>query len=104
MMGVRIMNLESSPLVLEQSLSDPQEWLDQIEQQICGAVRQRVRNFQIQALSGGLVLEGRSKTYYAKQKAQHAVTEATGRLILVTNIVVGRVGRLAHQMPLSGFA
>jgi hypothetical protein len=36
----------------------------------------------------GLILCGRARTYYAKQRAQHAVMEATGLPILANEIEV----------------
>jgi hypothetical protein len=44
----------------------------------------RVRNFRLVRVDRGLILQGRSHTYYAKQLAQHAVLEMT-RVPIVAN-------------------
>lgn len=63
--------------------------LDQIERQIRQSLSQRVHNFRLRACDEGLVLEGRTKTYYGKQLVQHAVMDATDFPVLANNIVVG---------------
>lgn len=60
-----------------------------VEPRIRQDFAQRVHNFHINVLDEGLVLEGRTKTYYGKQKVQHAVMSATDLPILANNIVVG---------------
>ena len=49
----------------------------------------QVHFLQIQADSDGLVLRGRTRTYYAKQLAQHAVMAASDLPIRVNAIEVG---------------
>jgi hypothetical protein len=63
--------------------------LEQIERQIQSDLSLRVHNFRLQACDDGLILEGRTKTYYGKQIIQHAVMDATNFPILANNIVVG---------------
>ena len=63
--------------------------LDQLERHIQRDLSLRVHNFRMQACGEGLVLEGRTKTYYGKQMVQHAVMDATDFPILANNIVVG---------------
>lgn len=87
--SVLIMNLPASSLLLEPLLSDPWERLDQIERRIRDEFRHRVHDFRIQAFDDGLVLEGRTKTYYGKQAVTHAVIDATDLPILANRIVVG---------------
>jgi len=48
----------------------------------------RVRDLQVLGRDNGLVLKGHSRTYYAKQLAQHAVMEATELPILANEIEV----------------
>jgi hypothetical protein len=47
-----------------------------------------VRDLQVLGRDNGLVLKGHSRTYYAKQLAQHAVMEATQLPILANEIEV----------------
>lgn len=56
----------------------------QLQQRLCG----RVRNFRLVRLEDGLVLHGRTNSYYAKQLAQHAVMSATDCPIYGNEIVV----------------
>lgn len=65
------------------------ENLEQVQQEIRRNLSLRVHNFQIRAFEEGLILEGRTKTYYGKQLVQHAVMDATDLPILANNIVVG---------------
>jgi hypothetical protein len=48
----------------------------------------QVRGLRLVATDKGLLLRGRTHTYYAKQLAQHAVMEATGLPILANEIEV----------------
>ncbi len=65
------------------------EELVQIQQAIRRDFSLRVNNFRIRTADEGLILEGRTKTYYGKQMVQHAVMDATEFPILSNNIVVG---------------
>lgn len=80
------MNLPFATDLLEVPSS---ENLDQIQQEIRRNLSLRVQNFRIRAVEDGLILEGRTKTYYGKQMVQHAVMDATDFPILANNIVVG---------------
>lgn len=68
---------------------DPWEQVDHIERRIRNEFSHRVHNFHIQAFDDGLVLEGRTKTYYGKQMVLKAVMDATSLPILADRIVVG---------------
>ena len=48
----------------------------------------RIRNLRVQMLPGGLVLQGRAATYYAKQLAQHAAMELATAPIVANDIEV----------------
>jgi hypothetical protein len=48
----------------------------------------RVREFRLVVQDCGLVLQGHSQTYHAKQLAQHAIMEATQVPILANDIEV----------------
>lgn len=82
------MSLNSTATVQESPV-DPWEQVDQIERKIRDEFSQRVHNFHIQAFDDGLVLEGRTKTFYGKQMLINAVMEATSLPILADRIVVG---------------
>ena len=59
------------------------------EVRILQGFARQIHDFHIELLDDGLVLKGRTKTYYVKQKAQHAVMEATDLSIIANDIVVG---------------
>ena len=48
----------------------------------------RVRDLRVLRQGGGLVIQGRSTTYYAKQLAQHAAMELDNEPILANDIEV----------------
>jgi hypothetical protein len=60
----------------------------QLEAQVKHRLSGRVYNVELVIRDNGLVLQGRSNTYYAKQLAQQAVLEATGLPILANEIEV----------------
>ena len=80
------MSLHSTAPLLEPSSRDHGKL---IEQRIRHEFAQRIHNFHIKVLNDGLVLEGRTKTYYGKQEVQHAVMNVTDLPILANHIVVG---------------
>ena len=48
----------------------------------------RIRDLRVQVLDSGLILQGRAKTYHAKQLAQHAAMELSEVPILANEIEV----------------
>ena len=62
--------------------------LEQIEAHVQSKLNGHLRHFHIRMQSDGLVLRGHSRTYYAKQLAQHAVMKATDIPILRNEIEV----------------
>jgi hypothetical protein len=62
--------------------------VEQLETRVQSRLHGRVRNFRLTARGSGLVLTGSSRTYYAKQLAQHVVMEATVLPILANEIQV----------------
>ena len=58
--------------------------MELLETRVQSRLNGRVRHCRLVLREGGLVLMGHSRTYYAKQLAQHAVMEAT-RLPIVAN-------------------
>ena len=84
------MSLASAPESLQETpRSDPWEQLDRIERTIREQFAHRIYNFRIRAFDDGLVLEGRTKTYYGKQSVLQAVMNATELPILADRIDVG---------------
>jgi hypothetical protein len=64
------------------------EKLGELEQHVQRQLHGRVRNFRLSLCEDGLVLDGHTQTYYAKQLAQHAVTEAADLPIRANDIEV----------------
>ncbi len=60
----------------------------ELQAYIQGRLNRQVHSFQLIVKGAGLVLQGRSRTYYAKQLAQHAVMAATDLPILANEIEV----------------
>ena len=63
----------------------PEEHLEAIVQRRLGG---RVRDLRIVFRRNGIILQGRTNTYHAKQLAQHAAMEAAGVPILANDIEV----------------
>ena len=77
----------SPPLELEwsQGTSDLAERLEgYIEQRASG----RIRDLHVVCSGDGIILQGRSRTYHAKQLAQQAVLDLTDGQTLLTNQIV----------------
>ena len=64
------------------------EKLGELEQHVQRRLHGRVRAFRISLRDDGLVLEGRTYTFHAKQLAQHAVMEAVDLPICANDIEV----------------
>lgn len=62
--------------------------IEQLEARVRCRLGGRVRDLQVLGRASGLVLKGHTRTYYAKQLAQHAVMEATELPILANEIEV----------------
>jgi hypothetical protein len=60
----------------------------QIEARIRSRLSGRIRGLRVLRENNGLILRGRTRTYYAKQLAQHAVMAATDLPILANEIEV----------------
>lgn len=73
------MNLEDDDLM---------EQLARLELALQSSLRGRVYAFRIVVRDQGIVLQGRARTYYAKQLAQHEAMEAGGFPVLVNDIEV----------------
>jgi hypothetical protein len=59
-----------------------------IEKQIAREYSRRVHHFHIALQQNGLILEGRTRTYFTKQAIQESVFSATALVILANNISV----------------
>jgi hypothetical protein len=59
-----------------------------LEAQVQCRLSGRVCHFQVVVVEKGLILRGQTRTYYAKQLAQHAVMETIALPILANEIEV----------------
>lgn len=64
------------------------ELLDELEMRVQSCLGGRVQDLRIFYLEGGLVLRGRSHSYYAKQMAQHHAQEISELPIRANEIEV----------------
>ena len=69
-------------------LTPIRETLDEIEDHVQCSLGGRIRNFQVLVRDGGLILQGQTCTYHAKQLAQHLVMQMTDLPIVVNDIEV----------------
>ena len=60
----------------------------QLEMRVRVRLGGQIRDFRVMCREGGLILQGRSQTYYAKQLAQHVVMEVTSIPIIANEIEV----------------
>ena len=61
---------------------------ERLESTLIRRLGNRVRDLRIIVLPDGLILQGRTATYHAKQMAQHIAMEVTDLPILANEIVV----------------
>jgi len=71
--------------VLEPKMLSEEE---RLEGMLTRRIGNRVRDLRVILLPGGLILQGRTATYHAKQLAQHAAMELAGMPILANEIEV----------------
>jgi hypothetical protein len=64
------------------------EFTSDLEFQMQSRFRGQIRELSVQRQPGGWILRGQSRTFYAKQMAQHAVMQATDEPILANDIEV----------------
>jgi osmotically-inducible protein OsmY len=64
------------------------EFADSLESQIQRRLGGRVRDLRVLLREDGVILQGRSATYHAKQLAQHAAMELAGVRVLANDIEV----------------
>jgi hypothetical protein len=70
---------------IEDSSREP---LDELEDHVECCLGGRIQGFRILPQNGGLVLQGHTHTYHAKQLAQHVVMEKTKLPIVANDIEV----------------
>jgi hypothetical protein len=61
---------------------------EQLELQLQRRLGSRVKDLRIVVRAGGIILQGRTSTYHAKQLAQHAAMDITRLPILANDIEV----------------
>jgi hypothetical protein len=71
--------------VLDEEILSQEERLEALMQRRLG---NRIRDLRIQLQPDGVILQGRSATYHAKQLAQHAAMELGNLPILANDIEV----------------
>ena len=59
-----------------------------LEMHLLARLGSRVRRLRVVCQDNGIILQGRTRTYYAKQLAQHTVMEMTDLPILANEIEV----------------
>ena len=64
------------------------EQLGQLEMALQSSLRGRVHDLRLVVRDQDIVLQGRARSYYAKQLAQHEAMEAGGFSVLVNDIEV----------------
>jgi hypothetical protein len=62
--------------------------MEQLESQVQHRLGGRIRDFRVLVRDNGLILQGRTPTYHAKQLVQHAVMEVGQMPILANDIEV----------------
>jgi hypothetical protein len=61
---------------------------ERLEAQVLRRLGGRIRDLRVLVRHNGIILQGRTSTYHAKQIAQHAAMELTGLPILANDIEV----------------
>ena len=78
-----------------------QDEIDRLEINVQRRLNGRVRDFRLLVHPDGLILQGSTATFHAKQLAQHAIMEATRLPILANDIEVCYVNVDSLQADLS---
>lgn len=76
------------PLLTHKGSPRTAENIADLESRIRLRLGSRLRGFRLHVQKGGLILHGYSRTYYAKQLAQHAVMAGSELPILANEIEV----------------
>jgi hypothetical protein len=86
--GVRKRTFFRSRKMTQLAIEKPWGHEEQLESQLLRRLGGRMRDLRIILRHNGLILQGRSGTYHAKQLAQHAAMELTGLPVLANDIEV----------------
>ena len=68
--------------------SDLEVVVQQVAAELLAAHRSCLRELQIQVVEGGVVIRGRSISFYGKQLAFHEVSHRCGQVVLANEIEV----------------
>lgn len=66
----------------------PPELIQEMEARVVRRAHGRIRDVKVELHKGGLILRGRTSSYYLKQLAQHALLEAAPLPLLANEIEV----------------
>ena len=91
----------SSQILAEDVGFRQQDEIDRLEINVQRRLNGRVRDFRLLVHPDGLILQGSTATFHAKQLAQHAIMEATRLPILANDIEVCYVNVDSLQADLS---
>ena len=91
----------SSQIIAEDVGFRRQDEIDRLEINVQRRLNGRVRDFRLLVHPDGLILQGSTATFHAKQLAQHAIMEATRLPILANDIEVCYVNVDSLQADLS---
>ena len=91
----------SSQIIAEDVGFRRQDEIDRLEINVQRRLNGRVRDFRLLVHPDGLILQGSTATFHAKQLAQHAIMEATRLPILANDIEVRYVNVDLLQADLS---
>jgi hypothetical protein len=77
-----------TPILCSAESSVPEDTLEQLESIIQGRLRGRIDDFRLLLRDEGLVLHGRTRTYYVKQLAQTELMAISNYLVVANEIEV----------------
>jgi len=81
-------NTRTDPVPADGSIREHRDLGLIIEAHITRLASGRIRDLHVACSEGRVILEGRSRTYYAKQLAQQAALDVTPGVSLIVNSIV----------------
>ena len=81
-------NSDGGSGIVGQVANLPADEIARLEIQVQSRLSGQIRNFHVLVRDDGLVLQGHTRRYYAKQLAQHLLIEATGLPVQANQIEV----------------
>jgi len=81
-------NTRTGPVPADGSIPDHRDLGLLIEAHITRLACGRIRDLHVACSEGRVMLQGRSRTYYAKQLAQQAALDVTPGVSLIVNLIV----------------